>query len=462
MEAFPTSLLFSVFSAVTVLLQLFSFGDGAATVFVACPTSQSCVQVGFTYSNTGSGASEGYKIERGYVLWAEKINSLDVFQPVELIGYDDESNATLAAQYYISMLENEGVIFFLGPYGSATAKAVNAALNQTGGIIIHSNAAGEDVYSQGYSNVYGVETGSYHYGDSFMNKMKSFNELFTVSIMYLESSYTISAAQGISDFITANPTHFSMAGPVHTFASNTPNSTFINILNQLKAENADIVCCVGAESDAEVVTQLSQQVGLRPKAFWLTSGPVEPDFVQNMGVSANYLMGPAQWSEDVSYDGLVFGTASSYATQFQDRFTSPGEYVNFESASATAAGLALSWAMKTSNSTLIGPVAAGLSNINITTFYGPIMFSSNGENILKGMVTTQVIYGVIEIVAPDSQRTNNMVFPIPYEYPATTSSTPSTSTSGEVSAAIAVIPYLAFTVVMIALAVSTNPFVELL
>jgi hypothetical protein len=60
-------------------------------------------------------------------------------------------------------------------------------------------------------------------------------------------------------------------------------------------------------------------------------------------------------------------------------------------------------------------------NLNFTTFYGQIAFTSTGENLAKGMVSTQIINGKIEIISPLDVKTADFVYPITHQTSTTSS-----------------------------------------
>jgi branched-chain amino acid transport system substrate-binding protein len=58
-------------------------------------------------------------------------------------------------------------------------------------------------------------------------------------------------------------------------------------------------------------------------------------------------------------------------------------------------------------------VRDALASLDITTFYGPIKFSANGENNTKPMVTIQIQSGKVVTVYPADVANATMTYPTP-------------------------------------------------
>lgn len=110
-------------------------------------------------------------------------------------------------------------------------------------------------------------------------------------------------------------------------------------LQTIKTYNADVVMVLGQYADAQAFVNISQAIGLCPKAFFLTSAPGVDTFVQQFGNLVSYMIGPVQWSpglNPVDHVDALFGNSNNYTAQYLNMFGAvPDQY----SAEASAAGI---------------------------------------------------------------------------------------------------------------------------
>jgi hypothetical protein len=101
-----------------------------------------------------------------------------------------------------------------------------------------------------------------------------------------------------------------------------------------------------------------------------------------------------------------YGTAPQYATAFRRQF---GHVPDSHNAAASAASLALAYAMQNARSTDPTAVRNALAQLNVTTFFGEIRFDARGANVYKPMVVSQVQYGKLVTIYPakNAQRSKN-------------------------------------------------------
>ena len=112
----------------------------------------------------------------------------------------------------------------------------------------------------------------------------------------------------------------------------------------------------------------------------------------------------------MSYRGEYFGSASDYSERYRDMWGGPPSY---QSASATAAALALHLAIESAGSLDADEVRAALRNLNVDTFYGSISFDSTGKNASKPMGAAQIQEGSTHVVAPANAAVADLIYPAP-------------------------------------------------
>src|SRR5260221_11009115 len=85
----------------------------------------------------------------------------------------------------------------------------------------------------------------------------------------------------------------------------------------------------------------------------------------------------------------------------------------YQAADAAACGVPFQFGLQSANSIDPTKVRDALANLNVTTFYGPIKFSANGENNAKPMATIQIQSGHVVTVFPSDVAPASLQSPTP-------------------------------------------------
>src|SRR5215831_5561408 len=92
----------------------------------AAEAQQKPIRIGATLSLTGAYASATPNLHRGYQLCVKQTNERGgmLGRPLELLVYDDASDAATAVRLYEKLMGQDKVDLVLGPYSSRIADAV--------------------------------------------------------------------------------------------------------------------------------------------------------------------------------------------------------------------------------------------------------------------------------------------------------------------------------------------------
>ena len=202
---------------------------------------------------------------------------------------------------------------------------------------------------------------------------------------------------------------------VYTQSYPADTTDLTGILTQIKTSAnggaPDMVLGSGHEDEALTTLKQAKQLGVNPKLWAFTVGPALPDFITTLGGDSNDVLGSSQWTPQVKYQGTdIFGTPANFTQLYQAKFSQAPSYQAAESA---ACGLAFQAAIEKAGSIDPQKVRDALAGLNITTFYGPIQFSANGENNAKPMVTIQIQNGKVVTVYPSDVANATMTYPTP-------------------------------------------------
>jgi branched-chain amino acid transport system substrate-binding protein len=358
------------------------------------------IKIGAAVSETGSLAQAGEDTREGYDLWADFVNHEyggikvgDQRYGVEMVYYDDESDADTAANLVERLISEDQVQFVFGPYSSGLTMATSAVAEQHNVIFIEGNGSSETIFERGFQNLFATLTPASYYTKSAMDMLAE-RGVKSIAIAHEDAAFATSVLQGTQRWadelgieVLANETY-----PVGaTVAELDP------IVTKIKALNPDAFVGGGHLNDGIAFVKSSKSLEFCPQAMVLTAGPNFPDFAQELGPDAENVMGPTQWEATMGWVGAYLGTPGEYDARYQALWNSKPSY---QSAESTAVGLSLQAAIEASGSLETDAVRQALRDLNIVTFYGPINFDETGKNADKPMATGQNQDGVFTIVAP--------------------------------------------------------------
>ena len=390
-----------------------------ASVLIACgpkeineTTGFDCtIRLGAPVSETGNFAREGIWNQRGYETWREWVNNEyggvkvnDKRCNVEIIYYDDESNPDTSAKLIEKLITEDKVDFLLGPYSSGITMSTSAIAEKYGVVMVEAHGASEPLFTRGFKNLFAVLTPASYYTESALKALADAGAK-TVVIAQMDETFAAASAEGAKMWTEQNGMTL-LAWETYP-ADITDLSA---IMTKFRDLNPDVFVGCGHFNSSVLVVKSAKEVGFSPKAMMLTVGPDSPDFVSELGEDATFIMGDSQWDKTLAYEDEFFGTAAEYAERYEKRW---GEAPPYQSASSTAAALALQLAIQQAGSLDMDLVRQALLDLDVDTFYGHINFDETGKNTAKPMVTIQVQEGVPVVVAPTDVASGKLVYPLP-------------------------------------------------
>ena len=147
----------SLFSRTTAL---------AAAIALAAPAAamaqDDTIVLGSAISITGKYSQEGKNARDGYDFAVKKINDAGGVKingktyRLEIKYYDDESTPARTAQLLERLINQDGVKFVLGPYGSGPTKAAAPVTEKYRIPMVEAEGASRSLFTQGYRYLFAV------------------------------------------------------------------------------------------------------------------------------------------------------------------------------------------------------------------------------------------------------------------------------------------------------------------
>lgn len=369
------------------------------------------IKIGAAVSETGKYAREGKDVRQGYNLWADWVNNEhggitvgDTTYQVEILFYDDESDPDTTSRLVEKLITEDEVHVMLGPYSSSLTMSASAIAEKYDVIMVEGNGSSESLFERGFQNLFAVLTPAGNYGESALKALAE-KGAESVVIAYEDTAFPTSVALGAEKWAA----EYGMEVlAVETYPKDVADVS--GIMSKFKELEPDVFLGGGHFNDALLFVRAAKELDFNPKAMVITVGPSNPQFVNEVGVDAEYIIGPTQWERTMAYADEYFGTAEEYAQRYEAMWSEPPTY---QAAESTATALALQLAIEQAGSLETAAVRTALNEMDITTFYGPINFDETGKNAGKPMGSIQIQNGEIKVVAPDDSAEVELLYPMP-------------------------------------------------
>lgn len=370
------------------------------------------IKIGAALALTGAVSKEGKLLKDGYDVWIEHVNKQGGIlvggkrYRVELVYYDDESNAQTGAKLTEKLLTEDKAQFILGPFSSPITMQTSLIGEKYRVITIAPLANSDAIYERGFKYVFSVLPPATKYMKLLLDMAARLDpKPRTVAIMALNNPFGLLAAQGAQDH--AKAIGFDVVYSEKYPAQSNDVSAF---LTQIKAKNPDIVIASSFFQDALLITKQAKELRLCPKILAFTVGPALSDFAKSLGKDGEYIYGSEWWLPNMGWKGRDFGSTRDYAKLIQARF---GYEPGYHTASGTASGLLLQMAIEKANSLETDAVRQALLGLDAETFWGPIAWNEKGVNVKGASAPIQIRSGRVTSVYPEHLREMAPAYPMP-------------------------------------------------
>jgi branched-chain amino acid transport system substrate-binding protein len=385
-------------------------GAAGATTEPAGGDCAGTIKFGAAVSETGRYEREGKDTREGYMLWENWVNDEyggikvgDECYNVEVVYYDDESDADRVANLTERLITEDQVDFLLGPYASDLTMGASAISEQHGVIMVEGNGASEAIFERGFENIFGVLTPGGDYTKSALEALSAAGAE-TVVIAYEDTAFPTSVAEGAERWAE----EFGLE--VLATESYPEGVTDVSaIMTNFRDLDPDVFIGGGHFNDALLFVRGAEELGFQPGAMIITVGPSNPDFVAELGDSANGVIGPTQWEREMTWEDEYFGTPEEYAQRYEEAYDHEPTY---QAAESSATALVLQIAIEQAGSIETDAVRQALLDMDVETFYGPVNFDETGKNAAKPMGFIQIQDGEIRLVGPAEVADAELQYPL--------------------------------------------------
>ena len=402
-------------------LRALVFGVAVVGAVAAAPASAKVegdtITLGSAISFTGKYSTNGIHAKNGYNLGVKKINEMGGVNvggkayKLKIIYYDDESTPLRTAQLAERLIKQDGIKFILGPYSSATTKAIAPVTEKYKIPMVEAEGASRSLFTQGYKYLFAVLSTSEQYLASSIalaaeiaKKNGKKPSDVKVAMAFENDPFSLDVRAGVVD----DTKKYSMKIVID---DKLPRdlSDMAATLTKVKALKPDLLVVSGHSKGAATAARQIKEMKINTPMIAMTHCEAAK-IVKKFGASTDGYLCPTQWAETLSYKDDMFGTAADYDKLFKATYDGY-KNVPYQSAQATAAVMVWKDAFERAQSFDTEKLRDALAATEMKTFYGNIKFSKAGNNISKPMVLRQIQNGKFNVVAPLKWASHKVEWP---------------------------------------------------
>lgn len=371
------------------------------------------ITLGAAVSLTGKYSTNGMHTKNGYDLGVEIINNTGGIvvngkkYKVAIKYYDDESTPARGAQLAERLINQDGVKYLLGPYGSGITKAMAPITEKYKVPMVEANGASLSLFNKGYKYLFAI---------------------LSTTEQYLQTAVSLAAD------VSKNPEKVRVAGAfendpfsqdiragVFNDAKRLGMKTVIDdklppdlndmsaTLTKVKALKPDLLVVSGHAKGATLAIRQVSDMKVDIPMLAMTHCD-SADIIGKFGKAAEYTLCASQWDRGLAYKDKYFGSAENFAQRFEKTYQYAPPYQAAESAAAV---LVYKNAFERADTFDTNKVRDAIAATDMQTFYGNIKFDKTGKNIAKPMVLYQVQDGEFKVVAPTQWASSKLRWPTP-------------------------------------------------
>ena len=363
-------------------------------------TLGSAISFSGKYSTNGVHASNGYNLAVKMINAAGGVMVGGKSYKLKIKYYDDESTPLRTAQLGERLIKQDKIQFLLGPYSSATTKAMAPITEKYNIPMVEAEGAARSLFTQGYKNLFAVLSTSEQYlapvidvAAAIAKKAGKDPSKIKVAMAFENDPFSLDVRAGV---VTAAKKY----GMNIVIDDKLPRdlSDMSSTLTKVRALKPDVLVVSGHSKGAATAARQIKELKINVPMIAMTHCEAAK-VIKKFGASTNGFLCPTQWGETLSYKDKLFGSAAEYDKLFKSTYAGY-KNVPYQAAQASAAVMVWKAAFEKANSFNVDKVRAALASTDMKTFYGAIKFSKAGNNIAKPMVLRQIQNGNLKIVAP--------------------------------------------------------------
>lgn len=361
------------------------------------------VLVGGAISQTGRFAEPAGRQVNSIKMWVDEVNGRGglLGHKINLLLLDDKSDTQTAVKLYEKLITEDKVDVLIAPYSSAITEAV-ANINERYKMpFVAFGAASSPIWEKGRKYIFNIVAVAEDYQKGAVHLAGQIG-VKKIAIIGEDSLFPRQSGIGAKQWAAK-------LGLQVVLEENYPqkHTDFTALLQKIKAAGAEAIMSNSYFADAAAQLRQMRELNLNFKLFSSTVGPGLPNFAEQLGGTAEYVVGFSQW--EPLPDTLKHPGMREYIAEYTKRY---GEEPNYHAGGTYGALQVTEAALKQAGSFDSQKLRDALASIETTTIFGRYKVDEKGMNDHEGL-TFQILQGKRRIVFPEKWAETKAKLPMP-------------------------------------------------
>jgi branched-chain amino acid transport system substrate-binding protein len=387
-----------VLAAVTVALMLLGASTGGAQ-----PRPGNEVLIGGAISQTGRYAEPAGRQVNAIKLWVDDVNGRGglLGRKINLILLDDKSDTQTAIKLYEKLITEDKVDLLLAPYSSGITEAVANVNERYKMPFVAYGAASTPIWEKGRKYIFNIVDVAENYQKGAVHLAKQIG-VKRAAVIGEDSLFPRQSAKGAKEWSKK-------LGIDIVVEENYPikQTDFTALLQKIRGSGADAIFSNSYFADAAAQLRQLREQNINLKLFSSTVGPGLPHFAEQLGSTAEYVLGYSQW--EPLPDVLKHPGMKEFIERYEKRY---GEKPNYHAGNAYGALQVTEAALKKAGSFDNEKLREALATIEVHSVFGRYKVDAKGMNDHEGL-TFQILRGKRLVVWPEKWAETKPELPMP-------------------------------------------------
>lgn len=361
------------------------------------------VLVGGAISMTGPYAEPAGRQVNSIRLWVDEVNARGglLGHKVVLRLLDDKSDIQTSIKLYEKLITEDGVDVVLGPYSSGITEAVANVTERYRKPFVAYGAASSPIWEKGRRYIFNIVAVAEDYQKGAVHLAQQIG-VKRIAVIGQDSLFPRQSGLGAKAWAKK-------LGLEVVVDENYPTkqTDFTALLQKIKANGAEAIISNSYFADSAAQLRQMRELNLNFKLYSSTVGPSLPNFPEQLGNTADYVLGFSQW--EPLPDVLKHPGMAEYIAAYEKRYN---EKPNYHAGGAYGALQVTEAALKQAGSFDGDRLRDALATIEVTTVFGRYKVDARGMNSHEGL-TFQILRGQRKVVWPEKWAQTKPELPMP-------------------------------------------------
>jgi branched-chain amino acid transport system substrate-binding protein len=361
------------------------------------------VLLGGAISLTGQYAEPAGRQVNAVKLWVDEVNARGglLGHKITLRLLDDKSDTQTSIKLYEKLITEDKVDVLLAPYSSGITEAVANVNERYKMPFVAYGASSTPIWEKGRRYIFNIVAVAEDYQKGAVHLAQQIG-VKKLAIIGQDSLFPRQAGKGAKDWAQK-------LGIEVVLEENYPTkqTDFTALLQKVKGSGAEAIISNSYFADAAAQLRQMRELNVNVKLFSSTVGPALPNFPEQVGPSAEYVLGYSQW--EPLPDRLKHPGMKEFVEAYEKRY---GEKPNYHAGNAYGALQVTEAALKKVGSFDQEKLRDALATIEFHSTFGRYKVDGKGLNSHEGL-TFQILRGQRKVVWPEKFAETKAELPMP-------------------------------------------------